>query len=1557
VTITRRSSKALAICAALFAALAMGSLFPNRAAAQCSDCNDDGGGGYEQPQYNPPKYETPQYEVPRYEGPQNQGQEYVRPKYKKKYKKAKPKHRAKPKIDREKQRRDAAEADRKRRAAKAKAAKARERARAKAAERDRLRRQKDQAAKKAKEKAAKKKENAAAPGTDELGTASNGPVCEGQACEAGEIFDSDCFCVAGPATHQTTLDGKEPVTIVTQTDELPYPGDLPTGTTTIKIGPTTIYGTGWLPKRKSCKGRTAEGCYLRAVKVPRLEGGPIEDCMTFCPDPLPPRTRRPPKTVKTDPAPAPPKDIAVDETPGTPAVKTPTATPVVERQLPPTPAVNTPTAKPVVEPPPRRVVLGLPVLKGLEAPPLVPGVPVERPDHYCYKGSYGRGVGTIPTACRGGKENDVGLCYKKCKEGYYGVSPVCWQRCPKGYINTGALCHIDKALLTTGWFKKCGIFNLPLCNQCPKDYTNIGLLCTLNTPPVPPGWKGLTGLDIIKDSYGRGVGTIPTACKGGKEYHHLLCYKSCKRGYSGFGPVCWNTCPKGYVECGAGCATSSTHCATVTADQTLSTLGLVANVLTAGASGSVTAVANVAKNAGKVRQLWNKAKQATKAMKNSKAFKKAKDTWDSTKNTRDTVKAGLHVRRVERLASASTEEEAARILAGFDPSGVSQVVQAFAQDICNEYVPPQSPQPQQSKAPDLVAATSPSSLSGYRDCGQSHGTDQTIAGCTTFIHLAKKNDRWNDTSEGSGNWAHKQRAYARNSKGDHDGAIADYTEAIALDPKDHSAYSNRAAIHEKKFDTDSAIADYTKAIELFSKVFPAGAPGYHWARGKAYSENGDYERAIADYDKAIAQAPSQPHFYNGRGVAHQLKGDLDRAIADYDKALALDPKDTKAAANRQLAVDKKRAQQLATAGANNAAAPAAATATLTPATASGTTPSGTSAPSSATSTQPSGTPGTSTASSTTPSGTSAPSSATGTPPSGTSGTSTATGTQPSGTSGTSTASSTPPSGTSGTSTASGTTPSGTSAPSSATGTPPSGTSGTSTASGTPPSGAPGTSTASSTTPSGTSGPSSASGTTPSGTSAPSSATGTQPSGTSGTSTASGTPPSGTSGTSTATGTQPSGTSGTSTASGTPPSGTSGTSTATGTQPSGTSGTSTAAGTTPSGTSGTSTASGTPPSGTSGTSTASGTTPSGTSGTSTATGTQPSGTSGTSVAAGKPSAGAPSTATPTGLAPPLTIGFQATPHTAQVTIAIQTTRAGGSGGQGAPVSAATSTSPSAGTMQPSAICSYYRGKAPRGANVAAKPGFGTSYINVIKNGQIVCVTRLDDVYGEDYVHISHTVGKPMGRTPIDGWVLLSDMELVTEDASVRREDSAPTTAPVDLTKFPVETLSCSQLRPTLDRDAIDKGARQDTAMYDYLVWVAGYSSKKDAAGIVFDGQVLSAGVSEILEQCIKQPDAAVTTVAAKIFADNATEHGDTAMALADVKCEAIGEKAVIAAKIERTTVRQLWMWLAGYYAAQGDDTVFDLKSLNKNVAASDTYCAKHRDASLADVAEKFDAVAN
>jgi tetratricopeptide (TPR) repeat protein len=62
--------------------------------------------------------------------------------------------------------------------------------------------------------------------------------------------------------------------------------------------------------------------------------------------------------------------------------------------------------------------------------------------------------------------------------------------------------------------------------------------------------------------------------------------------------------------------------------------------------------------------------------------------------------------------------------------------------------------------------------------------------------------------------AYNNRGSAVQSKGDYDRAIADYSEAIRIDPNYAVAYSNRGNLFEAKGRREEAIADFRRALAI-----------------------------------------------------------------------------------------------------------------------------------------------------------------------------------------------------------------------------------------------------------------------------------------------------------------------------------------------------------------------------------------------------------------------------------------------------------------------------------------------------------------------------------------------------------------------------------------------------------------------------------------------------------------------------------------------------------------------------------------------------------------------
>ena len=85
---------------------------------------------------------------------------------------------------------------------------------------------------------------------------------------------------------------------------------------------------------------------------------------------------------------------------------------------------------------------------------------------------------------------------------------------------------------------------------------------------------------------------------------------------------------------------------------------------------------------------------------------------------------------------------------------------------------------------------------------------------------------------------------------------------------------------------------------------PERAPVAYNSRGIAFETKGQFDKAIKDYDKAIALSPSYYEAFFNRGTAFETKGQLDKAIVDYDKAIALNPSYYEAYANRGMIYEK-----------------------------------------------------------------------------------------------------------------------------------------------------------------------------------------------------------------------------------------------------------------------------------------------------------------------------------------------------------------------------------------------------------------------------------------------------------------------------------------------------------------------------------------------------------------------------------------------------------------------------------------------------------------------------
>jgi len=156
--------------------------------------------------------------------------------------------------------------------------------------------------------------------------------------------------------------------------------------------------------------------------------------------------------------------------------------------------------------------------------------------------------------------------------------------------------------------------------------------------------------------------------------------------------------------------------------------------------------------------------------------------------------------------------------------------------------------------------------------------DGAIAAYTQAIRLDPKNAE-----------AYAQRARMRACTHELGKAIADYTEAIRLDPKNYFAYCERARICEMKGDVDKAIADWTIAIPLAPPGDSYDVADIFFARGWFYGKKGELDKAIADYSEVVRRTSFDAYVHCCRASMYEKKGELDKAIADYTEAVRLRP--------------------------------------------------------------------------------------------------------------------------------------------------------------------------------------------------------------------------------------------------------------------------------------------------------------------------------------------------------------------------------------------------------------------------------------------------------------------------------------------------------------------------------------------------------------------------------------------------------------------------------------------------------------------------------------------
>jgi tetratricopeptide (TPR) repeat protein len=173
--------------------------------------------------------------------------------------------------------------------------------------------------------------------------------------------------------------------------------------------------------------------------------------------------------------------------------------------------------------------------------------------------------------------------------------------------------------------------------------------------------------------------------------------------------------------------------------------------------------------------------------------------------------------------------------------------------------------------------------------------------------ISSRNDAWLAARFEQGNAAFE--------RADDTEAIACYSDVLAQDPDFVPALSKRAAAYMALNRVDLALADAAKVLTLepknarahqirgmaYRESDPDRALEYFneglksnpnstrllYCRGLLFSQLGDSAAAMADFGRCIDLDPKDANAYMQRGELLKDQGEMDRAIADFDAAVAI----------------------------------------------------------------------------------------------------------------------------------------------------------------------------------------------------------------------------------------------------------------------------------------------------------------------------------------------------------------------------------------------------------------------------------------------------------------------------------------------------------------------------------------------------------------------------------------------------------------------------------------------------------------------------------------------
>ena len=176
----------------------------------------------------------------------------------------------------------------------------------------------------------------------------------------------------------------------------------------------------------------------------------------------------------------------------------------------------------------------------------------------------------------------------------------------------------------------------------------------------------------------------------------------------------------------------------------------------------------------------------------------------------------------------------------------------------------------------VVASAANADRFSYRDdreCAHTPNAEAAIAACTRLYESGTLGPLNRAIALGN-------RGAAATLLGRYDRAMADFTLAIGLDPRNPRYFCQRGDVLRRQRAFRDAMADYTAALTRA----PGSVCAYQ-GRGQAYLAQGSTRQALADVAKALRAKPASFQLLVLRGRANKQAKLYDAAVADFSQAL------------------------------------------------------------------------------------------------------------------------------------------------------------------------------------------------------------------------------------------------------------------------------------------------------------------------------------------------------------------------------------------------------------------------------------------------------------------------------------------------------------------------------------------------------------------------------------------------------------------------------------------------------------------------------------------------